>query len=431
MRKNRRAALALVFALAASTAISVAPAAATGSDANNYTYQVTVENLTENQILTPVVAAAHSASFRLFRPGHEASDGLQQLAENGGVPILAAELAGNDKVEAVEVIGSAPIAPGGYATVLISTDAAHRSLSVAGMLICTNDGFAGRTSISLPSRVGNERVFYAGSYDTGTEMNTEAYVDLVPPCDGLGQSGTSNPALAENGVVREHGGIIGGIGDLTVANNGWDDPAMKITVERVRTFEVTVENLTGGQPLTPAVFATHARWQSIFESGHAASNGIQQLAENGGVPVLASELTAANGVGTVAVVGGAPILPGASATLDIVVSDHYGWASLAGMLICSNDGFGGVDTLRLPRWVGEETEVYGAAYDAGTELNTEAYADLVPPCDGQGQTGMSNPALAENGVVHMHDGIIGGADLSPEIHGWDGAVIKVTVERTG
>jgi hypothetical protein len=206
---------------------------------------------------------------------------------------------------------------------------------------------------------------------------------------------------------------------------------MKITVERVKTYEVTVENLTGGQPLTPTIFASHARWQGIFDEGHAASNGVQQLAENGGVPVLAAELESVGGFGTVAVVGSEAIMPGSSVTVEVVVDDRYRRASLAGMLVCTNDGFGGVDALRLPRWVGEATVAYGAAYDAGTEMNTEAYVDLVTPCDGSGGATASNPALAENGVVHGHGGIIGGADLSPDIHGWEGAVMKVTVERTG
>ncbi|MDX2344230.1 MAG: hypothetical protein QNL12_11130 [Acidimicrobiia bacterium] len=59
------------------------------------------------------------------------------------------------------------------------------------------------------------------------------------------------------------------------------------------------------------------------------------------------------------------------------------------------------------------------------------YVDLVPPCDGLGQTGASNPALAEGGVIHAHNGIIGGGDLTIAQHDWDGAVIKVTVKRTG
>lgn len=431
MQRNRRAALVLTLALAASMAVAVGPAAATGNDANDYTYRVTVENLTTNQTLTPVVAATHKSSFRLFKTGHEASNGIQQLAENGGVPVLADELESNRKVESVAVIGATPLAPGDSATSVVSTDRHHRRLSLAAMLICTNDGFAGRSSVRLPGAVGHERTFYARAYDAGSEINTEAYADLVPPCDNVGQAEMSNPDLAENGVVRRHAGIVGGVGDLTVADHGWDDPVMKITVERVRTYEITVENLTGGQPLTPTVFATHARWQGIFDDGSAASNGLQELSENGGVPVLVDELSVAHGVGTVAVVGDAPIGPGGSASIAVTVDDRYRRASFAGMLVCTNDGFGGVDSLKLPRWIGEEATAYGSAYDAGTEINTELYADLVPPCDNSGGSEMSNPDLAEGGVVHMHDGIIGGFDLDPAIHGWDGSVIKVTVKRTG
>lgn len=431
MQRKRRATLVLALALVSSLAIAVVPAAATGGGAHSYTYEVTVENVSGNQTLTPVVAATHNRWFRAFKTGREASNGIQQLAENGGVPVLADELATNSNVETVAVIGGAPLAPGESATSMISTDRYHRRFSVAAMLICTNDGFAGRSSVNLPRGFGNERTFYARAYDAGTEINTEDYDNLVPPCDGLGQSGASEADLAENGVVRRHRGIVGGIGDLTVADHGWDEPVLKVTVKRVRTYQITVENLTDGQLLTPTVFATHANGQGIFDEGDAASDGLQQLAENGGVPVLVDELAGSHGVGTVAVVGRAPIAPGAIAKVDVVVSDRYRRASLAGMLICTNDGFGGVDSLRLPKWVGEETEVYGSAYDAGTETNTELYVDLVPPCDGAGGSGASDPLLAEDGVVHFHGGIIGGFDLDPAVHGWDGSVIKVTIERTG
>ncbi len=425
---KRKAMLILALAMVSSLAIAVVPAAASSGD--SITYRVTVENLTDNQTITPAVTATHNASFRLFRNGQAASNGVQQLAENGGVPVLADELSANGNVASVAVVGSAPIAPGGAASALISTDAAHRRLSLGAMLICTNDGFAGQSSMVLPGPVGAERTYYAGSFDAGTEINTESYSDLVPPCDGVGGSGASDPALAENGVVRPHHGIAG-IADLSVADHGWEDPALKITIERVFVYSVSVTNLTDGQPVTPTVFATHSRSASAFAEGHVASNGIQQLAENGGVPVLADELSAVSGFGTVAVVGGAPIMPGQTASMEIVVDDTYRYASLAGMLVCTNDGFGGVSSLHLPHHIGQQVDAYGAAYDAGTEINTEAYVDLVPPCDGSGGTGMSNPALAEKGVVSMHAGIAGGADLDPVVHGWDGPVLKVTVERIG
>jgi hypothetical protein len=102
------------------------------------------------------------------------------------------------------------------------------------------------------------------------------------------------------------------------------------------------------------------------------------------------------------------------------------------MLICTNDGFTGVDSLRLPKDVGAVV-VRSAGYDAGTELNT---GDIVPPCQGlvgvssgEPGTGTSNPALAEGGVIHHHPGIAGGADLVPAIHGWTDPVAEITVER--
>jgi len=197
-----------------------------------------------------------------------------------------------------------------------------------------------------------------------------------------------------------------------------------------RTYKVTVTNLTGGQLQTPFVVAAHSGSTSIFEVGSSASAGLQSLAENGGVPDLVAELEANPRVGDVAVTGGGIIAPGGSAYALITSAPGARKVSVAGMLICTNDGFAAIDSVQLNA-SGVTTVVYGYAYDAGTELNTEAYADLVPPCDGSGMSGTSNPALAENGVVQPHDGILGIADLNPEIHGWSGPVIMVTIELQG
>lgn len=197
-----------------------------------------------------------------------------------------------------------------------------------------------------------------------------------------------------------------------------------------RTYRVTVTNLTSGQPMTPFVVAAHSGTTDVFSSGSAASAGLQSIAENGGVPDLVAELSANPQVGDIAVAGSAPIAPGATVYAEITTTPGARKLSLAGMLICTNDGFAGIDSLQLNA-NGQTRVVYGFAYDAGTEINTEDYQDLVPPCDGLGQTGMSNPALAENGVVLSHPGIQGGASLSPAVHGWTGAVIKVKIEEVG
>jgi hypothetical protein len=180
--------------------------------------------------------------------------------------------------------------------------------------------------------------------------------------------------------------------------------------------------------MTPFVVATHERMFTLFERGQVASNGLQQLAENGGVPVLVDELLANTAVADVQVAApaaGPPVHPGESVTVEVTANAEAPWITLAGMLICTNDGFGGVIT-KAPS---DSKTVFGYAYDAGTEINTETYADLVPPCDGLGLAGETNPDLAENRGIRPHLGIIGNADLDPSVHGWSGAVIMVEIER--
>jgi hypothetical protein len=127
---------------------------------------------------------------------------------------------------------------------------------------------------------------------------------------------------------------------------------------------------------------------------------------------------------------------GDSVTLTVTASEGAKFLSFASMLICTNDGFTGVDSLRLPKDVGDAVIVRSAGYDAGTERITEDFADIVPPCQGlvgvssgEPGTGTSNPALAEGGVIHHHSGIVGGADLLPAVHGWTDPVAEITVER--
>jgi hypothetical protein len=71
---------------------------------------------------------------------------------------------------------------------------------------------------------------------------------------------------------------------------------------------------------------------------------------------------------------------GQSTTFSIQAERGARFLSLVSMLICTNDGFTGVNALKLPSQVGDGVTVETAGYDAGTELNTEDFADMVPPC---------------------------------------------------
>ncbi len=206
--------------------------------------------------------------------------------------------------------------------------------------------------------------------------------------------------------------------------------------EAMRVYEVTIENLTTGQPFSPGVFVTHTAQQSLFAVGSEASEGIRLIAENGDPSTAVSMLTGAAGLGGVQVVD-APIHrqggPGASSyTLTLEAKANANRLSGAVMLICTNDGFVGVDGVKLPG--GFQPVTYSAmAYDAGTEVNDEASTSVVDPCFAIGPTGGEvdgNARTAEGGTVQPHPGIAGGGDLDAALHGWTFPVASVTIQRT-
>jgi len=210
------------------------------------------------------------------------------------------------------------------------------------------------------------------------------------------------------------------------------------------TYRVTIANLASGQPLTPPVVVLHNGKTSIVEAGAPASEGLGQLAENGNPQVLVDALAEDANVAGFAV-GEHPIvaggIPGAAevpsvATVEVSGGKDARLISIASMLICTNDGFSIVHDEKLPKKVGQSAVFRAHAYDAGTELNTEDFANMVPPCqplvgistDDEG-TGESDSALAEGGVISPHPGIAGEADLDVDAHAVAETPALVVVER--
>ena len=196
------------------------------------------------------------------------------------------------------------------------------------------------------------------------------------------------------------------------------------------TYNVTIENLTSGQPFTPPVVAAHTSGMDVFEVGQAASAEVQAIAENGNNDPLVALLG-----GSAAVLdsasGTAPVKPGESATITVEAPSGT-LLTVVFMLICTNDGFSGVDSMTLAASGSESVDAN--AYDAGTETNTEDFADIVPPCQdligvssADAGTGETDPALAEGGVITAHQGIQGGTDLTVSDHGWTDPVARITV----
>jgi hypothetical protein len=71
--------------------------------------------------------------------------------------------------------------------------------------------------------------------------------------------------------------MVAGISSLSLAPSAF-----------AREYEVTITDLTSGQPLTPPVVATHRGRHAILEIGQPASVGVREIAENGNsAPLLA------------------------------------------------------------------------------------------------------------------------------------------------
>ena len=200
-------------------------------------------------------------------------------------------------------------------------------------------------------------------------------------------------------------------------------------------YEITVTNLTTGQPLSPGVVVTHEKKASVFTVGMPASDGIRFIAENGDPTTAVMELSGASGVDDV-VATMAPVHriggPGpTSLTTTVTARANASRLSLALMLVCTNDGFAGLDGVELPG--GFDPVTYDArSYDAGTEVNDELSADIPDGCTAIGPVpgaADGNGHTAQNGVVELHPGVQGGAFLDPMEHGWTDPVARVTIRR--
>ncbi len=193
------------------------------------TYQVNITNLVPMQLFTPVLVATHNSSTTMFLPGTPASSELQTLAETGNVAPLAALLSGDTNVMDVPDSGGLH-GPGNTGGVFVTGSDTFNRLSLAAMLIPTNDAFVGLNT-TLPAD-GETKVVYAFAYDAGTEVNDERCASIpgqsYPECGGPGSGGA--PGGGE-GMIVIHSGIRGD-GDFG-RNRDWKNPVARITIRKI------------------------------------------------------------------------------------------------------------------------------------------------------------------------------------------------------
>lgn len=228
MRKRLIIVMAVVAVLA-TLSVGVAMGATHNSEGNGIDYEVSITNLMPGQILSPVVVAAHSKhNAPLFTLGQPASAELAAMAEDADASGLLALWSNNDEVNDVQVLAlnDGPIPPGQTVSGIINVDGNSTRLSLASMLVSTNDGFISLNGYGLIGVV--DRSIRVPVYDSGSELNSES-CDFIPgpPCGNHAHD--DSPA---EGFVHIHSGVHGG-GGLTPAQHDWHNPAALITIRRL------------------------------------------------------------------------------------------------------------------------------------------------------------------------------------------------------
>ncbi len=198
---------------------------------------VRIVNLTSGQFFSPVIAWTHGRSFPpFFTVGQPASDGVRAVAEDGDTSVLKGTLEDDGRVKHIELLGG-PIPPGEERTITIDTRHGGRFLSLASMLVNTNDAFVALRSMRIPRR-GQTVSFFEPAWDAGTEDNNEdcAYIP-GPAC--VSEPGNEADANDGEGVVFTHAGIHGRSGgiatsDLNPSAYDWRNPVAYIEVTHKR-----------------------------------------------------------------------------------------------------------------------------------------------------------------------------------------------------
>lgn len=196
--------------------------------------------------------------------------------------------------------------------------------------------------------------------------------------------------------------------------------------DRLKTYQVSITNLTPGQAFTPQLVFTHPHSNPLFTLGEAVSSELEQLAEGGDTaPLSALVADYANDITTNPVL----LMPGETTALTIKGKPGRGLLTVVAMLLPTNDTFVALDGMKLPHHGSVSYLV--PAYDAGSEYNDQDCANIPGPlCGGEGYS----PTVGDldEGFVHIGNGFhdLGDDVLKPQLYDWNNNVAKITITRT-
>jgi len=206
-------------------------------------------------------------------------------------------------------------------------------------------------------------------------------------------------------------------------------------------LNITITNLTNAIHFTPILAAAHDTNTHLFMSGTAASTSLRTMAEGGDIAGLSTDAQAM-GANVVENPAGGLLAPGTSTSFPLMSNNGNTRLSVTAMLLPTNDGFVGANSIEIPAAAGTYT-FFLNAYDAGTEANDElingggALGVLGIPMDPSNNSGSGGTGVASsdnNTMIHIHRGVIGddnatggNSDLSNTVHRWLNPVAQLVV----
>lgn len=225
-------------------ALGASLAACSDSDDNNtdvvtpptpepvsFQFTVQVSNLTAGQPLSPIALIAHHEG-NLWQIGQPASSALELMAEGGD----NSELLSFSAAIATSSTDS-PLGPGAQTNLTLTTETTEAlKLSLATMIVNTNDGFTGLNAIDVSALAVNETLtHFTFAYDAGTEANTEATGSIPGPADnGEGFNEVRddvNYVAMHPGVVSQQDGLSG---STLHSEHKFDNPLAKVVITRTQ-----------------------------------------------------------------------------------------------------------------------------------------------------------------------------------------------------
>jgi len=379
-------------------------------------FTLTLENVSGRTALpgpiSPGVWAVHDDSGRLFELGvPDAGLGLEAIAEDGMPGVLAGSIDGLDGILASAAFttpdtadSAGPAFPGDTYTLEFEASDPGALLSVATMLVQTNDVFL------APDPAGIELFDSSGepvegdvtsafeAWDAGTEANE---APGIGPNQAPRQSGP-DVGRAEGVVGRFESStrslpIAPAIAEITVEESGG-------------TYTITLRNVGAESgafvtPIAPIFHVTHDDTFRLFREGMPNERpGLEMLAEDGGPMDLVTSVRGADGVGSAGAQGvtlerpdaePGPAMPGESFRIEVTPTTEHPYASIAAMVVASNDvflafppaGLALLDESGEPRPAAEvqaDARRTLANWDAGTEANEVPGAGRYQPANQPG-----------------------------------------------